>query len=74
MEWTFTFVTYDRRELHDYKYQIVVEEDDSYAEALKQAVKELPLGEEDNPYSRKGVEWHVESVSVDDEEVYTNDE
>ena len=77
MEWTFMFVTYDRRELHDYEYEIVVEENDSYAEALKKAVSELPLGEKDNPYSRKGVEWHLKNVSVEDvarEDGYTNDE
>tara|TARA_R110001599_G_scaffold78889_1_gene214111 strand:+ start:845 stop:1069 length:225 start_codon:yes stop_codon:yes gene_type:complete len=73
MQWTFKFATYDRRELNDYEYTITVEELDSYNEAIKKAVKELPLGEEDNPYSRAGVEWHIQSVSVDDSVSYKND-
>ena len=73
MEWTFKFATYDRRELNDYEYIVTVEEFDSYNEAIKKAVRELPLGEEDNPYSRAGVEWHIQSVSVDDAVCYKND-
>ena len=73
MEWTFKFATYDRRELNDYEYTITIEEYDSYNEAIKKAVKKLPLGEEDNPYSRVGVEWHIQSVSVDDSVSYKND-
>ena len=76
MEWTFRFATYDRRELNDYEYTITVEERNSYSKAIKKAIKELPLGEKDNPYSRAGVEWHLQSVSIEDTDFdvsYKND-
>tara|TARA_Y100001951_G_scaffold90534_1_gene83756 strand:+ start:263 stop:499 length:237 start_codon:yes stop_codon:yes gene_type:complete len=75
MDWLFSFVTYNRRELNDYNYDIKVEGFDSFAKARDAAVKELPLGEKDNIYSQEGVEWNLQKVEVldVDDEYYTND-
>jgi hypothetical protein len=73
--WLFTFQTYHRRELGDYKYTIEIKDHDSFTKAVREAVQQLPLGEEGNAYSRQGVAWElVESRVLDDEiPTYTND-
>ena len=75
MRWYFTFWTNDRRELGDYEHLCKVEDQDSFAKAKEEAIKQLPLGEEGNPYNRLGVEWELKEIEVFDEdwETYTND-
>jgi hypothetical protein len=75
MKWYFTFWTSSRRELGDNEQVFVVENQDSFAKAKEEAVKQLPLGEEGNTYNRPGVEWELREIDVEDEEwaTYTND-
>jgi hypothetical protein len=78
LTWTFTFQTCSRRELSDYEYTFDVETpyDSTYVKALEEARKMLPLGEKDNYYSKHGVEWTIQDVTVYDNltEFVTNDE
>ena len=76
MRWLFSFITFDRRELGDYEYEIEVIGYDSFAKAKKAAISCLPLGEEDNYYSKLGVTWTIQKAEVldVDKEYYTNDE
>ena len=68
MQWTFKFATYNRRELNDYEYTITVEEYDSYSKAIKKAVGKKVKKESLSDWRTAGVEWHIQSVSVDDSE------
>ena len=75
LDWVCTFRTNDRRELGDYAHTLEVKAD-NHIMAIKNAVKELPLGENDNPYSKLGVEWELIECYLDVPEIgnyYTND-
>ena len=75
MRWYFTFWTNNRRELGDYEHLCKVEDQDSFAKAKEEAIKQLPLGQKDNTYNRLGVEWELIDVQLFDydSEIYTND-
>jgi len=74
VNWHFDFRTCYRRELGDNEHTCEVENVDSFAQAVKEAVKQLPIGEKDNPYNPKGVEWELQEVRIyGNDEIYTND-
>ena len=78
-DWTFKFVTYNRRELNDYEKIIEVKNTDSYSEAINKAVAQLPLGQKGNIYDPHGNQWWVMDVYVEqpdpyEEHYFLNDE